>query len=1199
MADADGSVVIAVDLNVDEAEKEFARLRKRFISLDDAIQKASFRKNKLAEQSAQMAVNLDRAKEALYKMEQATKGTFSNEQIKEQKDLVKALQSEYDKLENEIDKCNKTISNGEIEKEYLEQRKASVGDQIAQLQKEAEISETQTQATENQAKSVEDLNAELDQLLERQQELNKYGLGLGLGKEKRAEIAAELEEVNQRIEEVRAQLGELEADNNAASTSLGDRIRGLLDQFGSISAVAGTLSVSFGIIRKGAVSLGKAFSSATKGVLKAVKNLNAFSKIAESIGPKLSRLGKMIRRVFVFSVITMGLRALRSQISSYLGVNTELSSALQRLKGAFLTAFQPIYDVIVPALATLINAMTRAIAVVAQFIATLFGTTASKAQANAKALNAEAKALKATGAAADDAAGSLAGFDEINTIQTENAGGGGGGGAGIGEDAFDYEYGVEGFESWGEAFSYVLDNILAGIDRLKDKFKSFSDWLNGVSFNLLEMFHFDGVRDKVEQIGVELADAFNKLVDWINWYQLGQALGAGFDLALLMLTSFIYSFDWIALGGALASAFNGLVSEIDWYNFGRLLWAGWKIGLETLAGFLLGLDMPQLAKAASNIVMGFFNSMLETIQKINWAQIGLQISTFLNNIDWIGTLSSIAGAIASGINAAIGALYILVSTLQWRKIGDAIGQAVNKLFADIDWAKAGQTFGGFLKGALEFGITLISEIDWGKIGSNIAEFINNIDWGTVGASIIKGLTEAFKAASEFVVGFINDLDPVILALLTALVVGVFSGLLPAAATAIASFFAGIPALVIAGIVAAAAIIAANWDNMVKWWIEEMERNGGDIVLGLLNGIIAVMATIGTWLKEHLIDPIVNGVKSLFGIHSPSTVMQEIGGFLIDGLLLGISETWHNIVEFFGEKLENLKQFLLETWENIKEKASEIWSSIKENIGNKWDEIKQNTSEKWQNIKQSLSDTWENVRSNAQTKFEEIRSRISEIWDNTKSNTSQKWEEIKSTLAAKWDEVKSSAGEKFEATKQNIIDIMGKLKQHDWASIGSSIMNGVWNGLKNVWESVKSWANGVAKWLGDAFSGAKNAVSGIISNVTGRSSTYSVSLPSIPSISIDSIPRLAQGAVIPPNRQFMAVLGDQSNGNNLEGPESMFRRIVREEAGGGGDYAPLLEAILSAIRDGKVIMVDRRVLGQVVTQEQNRMTRQAGRSVLLG
>ena len=57
------------------------------------------------------------------------------------------------------------------------------------------------------------------------------------------------------------------------------------------------------------------------------------------------------------------------------------------------------------------------------------------------------------------------------------------------------------------------------------------------------------------------------------------------------------------------------------------------------------------------------------------------------------------------------------------------------------------------------------------------------------------------------------------------------------------------------------------------------------------------------------------------------------------------------------------------------------------------------------------------------------------------------------------------------------------------------------------------------------------------------------------ISIPKIPYLASGAVIPPNREFLAVLGDQKSGNNLEMPENLLRRIIREESGrsGGASY----------------------------------------------
>ena len=57
--------------------------------------------------------------------------------------------------------------------------------------------------------------------------------------------------------------------------------------------------------------------------------------------------------------------------------------------------------------------------------------------------------------------------------------------------------------------------------------------------------------------------------------------------------------------------------------------------------------------------------------------------------------------------------------------------------------------------------------------------------------------------------------------------------------------------------------------------------------------------------------------------------------------------------------------------------------------------------------------------------------------------------------------------------------------------------------------------------------------------------------------VNTIPYLAKGAVIPPRSEFLAVLGDQKQGNNIETPEALLRKIVREESGGnqrsGGNY----------------------------------------------
>lgn len=96
-----------------------------------------------------------------------------------------------------------------------------------------------------------------------------------------------------------------------------------------------------------------------------------------------------------------------------------------------------------------------------------------------------------------------------------------------------------------------------------------------------------------------------------------------------------------------------------------------------------------------------------------------------------------------------------------------------------------------------------------------------------------------------------------------------------------------------------------------------------------------------------------------------------------------------------------------------------------------------------------------------------------------------------------------------------------------------------------------------------------------------------------------VPYLAEGAVIPPNAPFTAVLGDQRNGYNLEGPEDMFRNIVREELGNtsNSETNELLWSILQAIQSGKVISINGREVFQEMVEENNRAIQSYGKSPL--
>lgn len=170
----------------------------------------------------------------------------------------------------------------------------------------------------------------------------------------------------------------------------------------------------------------------------------------------------------------------------------------------------------------------------------------------------------------------------------------------------------------------------------------------------------------------------------------------------------------------------------------------------------------------------------------------------------------------------------------------------------------------------------------------------------------------------------------------------------------------------------------------------------------------------------------------------------------------------------------------------------------------------------------------------------------------------------------WDAIKEKFAEVWSGIKQWWNSNCAKYftKEH-WANLGQSIIDGLLNGLKSAFEAVKTWVSSAVNWIKSQFSGAKAEVSsagGSFASASGGS-RQTASFP----ISVNTIPALARGAVIPPNREFLAVLGDQRQGNNYEVPDAKLRQLLREE--------------LSALggKNEAVLVLDRDVLGRVVYQ----------------
>lgn len=337
---------------------------------------------------------------------------------------------------------------------------------------------------------------------------------------------------------------------------------------------------------------------------------------------------------------------------------SSVRSALTQLKNSLATAFAPILSVVSPILTKFINMLSAAADSVARFAAMLTGKTS---YVRAKRVQEDyAASLRGTGAAAKEAARELAGFDEINRLAAQDIAGGGGGAA-VGDMFETVNIEPLRFDSWGEAFSKFLSNLLEnGIPKLKNALSRLAVWINRFAGSLYEAFTFPGVVDQVAALGIEIANTLNGFVNDIDWAMIGAALGAGLELAITFLFNFVYTFDWKKLGGSIATMLNNAIKQIDWKQVGALLWAKFKIAIELLAGFISNTDVVSLANAATDLIVGFLNSMEETIESIDWEEIGDKLAQVLRNIDWekVGNaFFSALGAALSGLGSFIVGLF--------------------------------------------------------------------------------------------------------------------------------------------------------------------------------------------------------------------------------------------------------------------------------------------------------------------------------------------------------------------------------------------------------------------------------------------------------------------------------------------------------------------------------------------------------------
>lgn len=327
---------------------------------------------------------------------------------------------------------------------------------------------------------------------------------------------------------------------------------------------------------------------------------------------------------------------------------------------------------------------------------------------------------------------------------------------------------------------------------------------------------------------------------------------------------------------------------------------------------------------------------------------------------------------------------------------------------------------------------------------------------------------------------------------------------------------------------------------------------GNVLEWIYNNIILPMLT---WIIETGIPTVINLVSNLAGFFADhQSIVEAFGAALIGAFaaakIAGLASRVIKSVSGIAMAAKGLIALMTGTggiMGGIKAIATAIGPggifvlavgaciAIGVLLYKNWDKIKEVAGKVWDWIKNKTVTFVNDISS----KLRNLGTKISTIWDNIKSTARQKWNAIWSTIGNLVERIKNGIVGKFTTAKNKVVEIFGGIKDT----------------IRNILNKVIGIVNGAIGTVNSAIGGIESAFSfgpwKVPTPFGSKTIGFRATFPRVP-----TVPYLAKGAVIPPRSEFLAVLGDQKQGNNIEAPEALLRKIVREESGGqqsSGNY----------------------------------------------
>ena len=723
-----------------------------------------------------------------------------------------------------------------------------------------------------------------------------------------------------------------------------------------------------------------------------------------------------IRSLFVLmnrirSAITEGFKNLAQYSDSTNSSLSTLMSSLTQLKNALATAFAPILNAVAPVIDFFIQKIITAVNALGQFFGALTGQTsyvrAKKVnQDYAASLGQNAKNADKASKANQKLQRTILGFDQINKMDGNSGSSDTESGGNLGglspDDMFE---------------TVTIGNQFRNLaDKIKDAWKNadfteigqiFGDKVNAV----IEDIPWNKIQNTLKKVAKSIATFLNGFIETVNWKQIGKTFSNGVNTVFMAANTFAENFHWSSLGKAIGDGINGAINSLNW---------------------------KQINSTVHNMVSGLIETINTFIGTANWNKIGAIISEYFNT--------------------KLEVLYTAVTEFDWKKFGNAISRLINGAVANFDWKKVGITLSNGVIGILDSIITSLKNIDWKKIGSSVGKFINNIDWATIIKNALIALTMLPFIIYDMISGAIRETE--------------WKKLASEIAKGIKKYFEefdwkdafkSIGELIGATFSALfdiGELIGESIGNAVvnakNYFQDKIEECGGNIVKGIFKGIKDAIVGIGDWIKENIFDPFIDGFKDAFGIHSPSTIMEEQGKYIIEGLRNGLLKNIKSVLEWVKDIPKMIKDALGNAKNWLVEKGKDAISGLKSG----WEAVKENT-----------------LLSRVSRIGSEIFGKIGNIFGITQPKGMD-------IVRGMQSGVNGSTGSLISVTAGipgKIVSSIGNLSTK-MMPIGQSVSNGLRNGIQaslpSLAQVTQMIPNQITKTLGNLYNVGRNAISGL-------------------------------------------------------------------------------------------------------------------------